>query len=197
MSESVVRDELRPYEHRIHRVIDQAWADYLTTPFRHRFLFARTRANIVFDLIAGYLLEEFDEDPKVKIINKDETIKVMINDRVLFRIKKANESGLGSNVPTQAVMEFILQESLFAGILPEVVKVEICYFEDQVGAEIASVAVTARDCDSLLWSYEINRHEPGAVGAEIIDFPPLPGDDKPPEVTPRKTDLDEKTDDEG
>jgi hypothetical protein len=197
MSESVVRDELRPYEHRIHRVIDQAWADYLTTPFRHRFLFARTRANIVFDLIAGYLLEEFDEDPKVKIINKDETIKVMINDRVLFRIKKANESGLGSNVPTQAVMEFILQESLFAGILPEVVKVEICYFEDQVGAEIASVAVTARDGDSLLWSYEINRHEPGAVGAEIIDFPPLPGDDKPPEVTPRKTDLDEKTDDEG
>jgi hypothetical protein len=121
----------------------------------------------------------------------------VVNDKVLFRIKKANESGLGSNVPTQSVMEFVIQESLFAGILPDLVKVEICYFEDQVGAEIASVAVTARDGDSLLWSYEIDRHEPGAVGAEIIDFPPLSGDDKPPEIFPRKADLDEKTDDEG
>ena len=197
MSESVVRAELQPYEHRIRRVIDQAWADYLTIPFRHKFLFARTRANIVFDLIAGYLLQEFDDDPKVKLINKDETIKVLVNDTVLFRIKKANEAGLGSNISTQAVMEFVLQESLFAGILPDLVKVEICYFEDQVGVEIGSVAVTARDGDRLLWSYEIDRREPGATGAEIIDFPPLPGDDRPPDVTPRKTDADEKTDDEG
>jgi hypothetical protein len=196
MSESIARTELQPYEHLIRRIIDQAWADYLTIPFRHRFLFARTRANIVFDLIAGSLLQEFHDNPNIRIIQKDETIRVLINGRVLFRVKKANEDGLGSNVPTQAVMEFILQEPEIPGRLPELVKVEICYFEDQVGAEIASVAVTARDGDRLLWSYEIGRHEPGS-GAVIIDFPPRPDDDEPPELTPRKTDADEKTDDEG
>jgi hypothetical protein len=195
MSEKTVRTQLQPYEARIRRIIDEAWADYLAIPSRHRFLFARTRANIVFDLVAGSLLREFGDDPNIRLIQKDETVKALVNDTVLFRIKKANEAGLGSNVQTQAVMEFVKQGSLFEGIIPDLIKVEICYFEDDVGAEIGSVAVTARDGDRLLWSYEIEG--PASGGAVIIDFPPQPGDDAPPEVTPKRSEKDEKSDDEG
>lgn len=59
------------------------------------------------------------------------------------------------------------------------------------GAEIASVKVTARDNDKLLWSYEIGR---GAVDcAEIIPFPSALADETPPEIEPRKIE-DDKTD---
>jgi hypothetical protein len=194
-SETVVRSTLGPYEGRIRRCIDRAWADFLTIPVRHRFRFARTRANVVFDLIAGYALAEFDEDQNVRIIQKDETVKLLIGDAILLRIKKANEAGLGSNIPTQSVLEFVCQEPEIPGLLPDVYRIEVCYVEDVSGAEIASVSVTARDNDVKLWSYEIGHAESGS--ADIMPFPKLPDDDSPPEIAPRKSDDEKKTDDEG
>jgi hypothetical protein len=138
----------------------------------------------VFDLIAGGLLIEFDGDPSVQLINKNETIKFLVGDEVLCRVKKANGSGLGSNVYTQEVMDFICQEPGIPGLLGDIHKIEICYFEDPTGAEIASVHVTARDNDVKLWSYEIDREEPGA-SAEIVPFPKTPPDESPPEIEPK------------
>ena len=193
ISESFVKSRLSAYEPRIRAVIDSAWSDFLSAHIRHKFLYSRTRANIVFDLIAGRILAEFYEDKNVRVLQKDESIKILIEDALLVRIKKANESGLGSNVPTQSVMAFVTQEPDIPGLLPDIYKVEICYFEDMTGAEIASVKVTARDNDKILWSYEIGR---GAdSGAEIIPFPSGPIDETPPEIEPRKIGQD-KTDSE-
>jgi hypothetical protein len=110
--------------------------------------------------------------------------KFLVDDEVLCRIKKANGSGLGSNIQTQEVMDFICQEPGIPGLLEEVHKIEICYFEDPTGAEIASVHVTARDNDVKLWSYEIERDEPGMSGA-IVPFPITPPDAPPPEIEPK------------
>jgi hypothetical protein len=184
VTEEFVRGKLAPYEGRIRRVIDAAWGQYLAIPCRHKFLYPRTRANIVFDLIAGGLLVEFDEDSTVHLIHKNETIKFLVGDEVLCRVKKANGSGLGSNIYTQEVMDFICQEPGIPDLLGEIHKIEICYFEDPTGAEIASVHVTARDNDVKLWSYEIDREEPGG-SAEIVPFPKAPPDDAPPEIEPK------------
>jgi hypothetical protein len=189
IAEAFVKSKLSPYEGRIRSVIDLAWSDYLSIPVRHKFLYARTRANSVFDLIAGNILSEFDGDKNVRVLQKDESIKLLVDDVLLVRVKKANESGLGSNVPTQSVMAFVSQEPEIPGLLPDIYKVEICYFEDLTGAEIASVKVTARDNNKLLWSYEIER----SVGssAEIVPFPNGTVDDTPPEISPRKIEQDQ------
>jgi hypothetical protein len=194
-SENLVRSMLGPFEQRIRSCIERAWADYLTIPIRHKFRFARTRANIVFDLIAGDVLDEFDGEPRVRVIQRDETIKLLVDGILLLRIKKANEAGLGSNISTQAVLEFVCQEPEIPGLLPDLHKIEVCYFEDAAGAEIGSVFVTARDNDVKLWSYKIGRAEPDS--AEIIPFPRAPDDDAPPEIAPRKSDAEKNIDGEG
>lgn len=165
-SEAFVRSELGPYETRIREAVDAAWTDYLSIPIRHKFRFTRTRANIVFDLIAGHLFAKFDGDAKVRLFQKDETIKLLIGDSLLVRVKKANGSGLGSNIKTQAVMEFIKQAPDIPGLLPDLFKVEVCYSENAMGAEIDAVSVTARDDDVKLWSYEIDR-----VSNTIVPMP--------------------------
>jgi hypothetical protein len=199
VSEEFVRSKLAPYEGRIRAVIDRAWQQFLEIPCRHKFLFPRTRANIVFDLIAGEIFDEFDVDPSVHITRKNETVKFLVRDRgedeVLCRIKKANGSGLGSNIRTQEVMDFICQEPGIPGLLGDLHKIEICYFEDPTGAEIASVHVTARDNDVKLWSYEIEREEPGAAGG-IVRFPTMPPDAPPPEVTLKPAKKEDKGDSE-
>lgn len=193
VAESFVRSCLAPYEQRIRGVIDAAWADYLSIGVRYKLLFPRTRANIVFDLISGRAIVEFEGDRKVRILQKDETIKLLVEDVLLLRIKKANGDGLGSNIPTQAVMEFIAQGPEIPGLLPDVYKVELCYFESRTGAEIESVRVTARDNDDILWWYELGRGQ----GAEVIPFPTVGGDDTPPEIEPRKTAKDNTSKEEG
>jgi hypothetical protein len=184
--EEVVRRKLAPYEPRFRKVIDSAWAQYSGMPQRHKFLFLRTRANIVFDFIVSGLFVEFDGDPDVRMIQKNETLKILVAGDILIRVKKANGLGLGSNIPTQEVQRFIWQEPEIPGLLRELHKIEICYFEDLTGAEIASVQATARDNDVKLWSYEIDRDKSGVAGA-IIPF--LRGTanfiPEPPEVTPK------------
>lgn len=182
--EEFVRSKLAPYEGRIRSVIDRAWVQYLAIPCRFKFLFPRTRANIVFDLIAGEMLREFDGDASVRVIQKNETVKFLVGGELLCRIKKANGSGLGSNIQTQEVMDFICQEPGIPGLLDDVHKIEICYFEDVTGAEIASVHVTARDNDVKLWSYEIDREESAASG-DIVPFPTIEPDAHPPEIEPK------------
>ena len=73
----------------------------MSIPIRHKFRYARTRANIVFDLIAGEVAAEFDGEPRVRVLQKDETVKLLVDDSLLLRIKKANDDGLGSNIQTR------------------------------------------------------------------------------------------------
>ncbi len=197
-SEEFVKARLAPYERQLRECVDAAWDEYLSIPIRHKFRFARTRANIVFDLIAGHLFAKFDGDGTVRIILKDETIKLLIGS-LLVRVKKANGAGLGSNIKTQAVLEFIKQEQPeIPGLLPETFKVEICYVEDTAGAEIESVAVTARDDDVKLWSYEIER-----PADSVVEFPtkPLapttpPADVEETEIVPRVPETPESSEKE-
>ena len=138
---------------------------------------------------------EFDGEPRVRVLQKDETVKLLVDDSLLLRIKKANDDGLGSNIQTQAVLEFVCQEPDIPGLLGELHKIEICYFEDETGAEIGAVFVTARDNNTKLWSYEIGR--PEAISATIIPFPTGPIDDAAPEIAPRKSDPEKNVDSEG
>ena len=193
VAESFVRSRLGPYEARIRSVIDDAWRDYLSIDVRHKFMFPRTRANIVFDLIAGRMIAEFDGDKAIRIIQKDETVKVLVEDVLLLRIKKAANDGLGQNIQTQAVMEFVAQGPEIPGLLPDIYKIELCYFESKTGAEIDSVRVTARDNDDILWWYELGRKASGTV----IEFPAPSGGDAPPDLAPRKIDKEKKPEDKG
>ena len=129
----------------------------------------------------------------MRVIRRDETAKFVVVDQVLLRFKKADDRGLGSNIPTQASLGFIGQQHDLPGI-PNVHKVEVVYALNRLQTQIDRVVVVARDGDALLWDYAIAP----ATTAEVISLPVLPSEPaRGARVKIRKADEGDKKKDVG
>lgn len=192
-SEDDVRQHLAPYHARIMEVVRQGHDEWVAVK---RFmaasgfgsvLYPRTVANHVFDAVVRRALNEFGDDPNIRIVDETQTVKFCFGDIVLARFKKGDEDNLGRNHPTQAVLDFVSAQGVFPGIPPSAARVEILYAVSAVADEVEQVVIAARDGADLLWHYELD--EGGAVGA-VVPFPqPIhSGDDSDddPIVIPRK-----------
>lgn len=178
-----IRPILRDFELRIRTILEAAWEEWLEIPDRARFS-NRSRASVVFDFIKRRAIAEFDIDPNIRVIIKGQTVQFLFRDAVLVRFKKAGRSGLGSNIETQAVLEFVDPQLNIPDFLPEVYRVEICYHLNPLATQMDELAVTARVRNRKLWSYELERLETG----KIIPLPtsPVPPDLSPTVVRPRQ-----------
>jgi hypothetical protein len=179
-----VKDILEDFELRLRQILEGAWEDWQTMSHR-AILSPRSRASIIFDFIRTRALADFDGDANIRAIPKGQTVHFLIRDRVLMRFKKANSAGLGSNIETQAVIEFVdPQLPLFE--LPPVYHIEVCYHLDKLATRMALLAVTARQRNTKLWAYELDRPAVGGTGT-VVWLPDSPATDgTPPEVRPRK-----------
>lgn len=172
-----VRAILGDFERRLRAIVDRAWAEWMACEIRGRLIFPRTKSDIVFDMIARHAVAEFDGDPDIHVIAKHSTVKFLFRNTVLVRFKKGNGSGIGSNIVTQAVLDFVDPErNLFD--LPDILKVEVCYQPDRLGTQVKEVAVVARDRNKRLWAYPLEAER----GADIIPLPPRAPDDSPPAI---------------
>lgn len=177
----LVKKVLEDFELRMREILEGSWEDWQA--MSHRALLSpRSRASVIFDFIKARALTEFHGDPNIRAIPKGQTVHFLFRDRVLLRFKKANSAGLGSNIETQAVIEFVdPQFPLFA--LPPIYHVEVCYHLDKLATRMALLAVTARQHNTKLWAYELDR----PATAIVVPMPePPPADATPPEVRPRK-----------
>jgi hypothetical protein len=52
-------------------------------------------------------LEECHDDPNIRAIPKGQTVHFLFRDQILVRFKKANGAGVGANIETQAVIQFV------------------------------------------------------------------------------------------
>jgi hypothetical protein len=170
--ENIVRGILRSYEDAIFKAVHGAWSDWRELPLGGKLLFpGRTRACLVHDFMVQRAIAAWTGDSAVRVIRRDETAKFVVVDQVLLRFKKADDRGLGSNIPTQASLGFIGQQHDLPGI-PNVHKVEVVYALNRLQTQIDRVVVVARDGDALLWDYAIAP----ATTAEVISLPVLPSE---------------------
>lgn len=177
-----VKAILEDFEVRMRLILEGAWQDWQTMSHR-AILSPRSRASIIFDFIRTRALAEFDGDPNIRAIPKGQTVHFLFRDRVLVRFKKANSAGLGSNIETQAVIEFVDPQMPLIE-LPPIYHIEVCYHLDKLATQMALLAVTARQRNTKLWAYELDR--PAAASAVVPMPDPLATDGTPPEVRPRK-----------
>ncbi len=168
---------------RLRAVLDRAMEDWLALPRRSEIIYARTRANHIFDRIIHHALLEFDGDGAntVKALKESQTVKFLFRDSVVARFKKGNARGVGANIETQTVLDFIDPQASFAG-LPDIHRVEIVYQLNFLATDYAEVAVVARDRRTRVWSFPLNARP----SAEIIPLPTRPSPVlSPPAVTPK------------
>jgi hypothetical protein len=137
----------------IHKSFHQAWNDVRKDRSRYA-IWNRTRANMVFERLAVRLQENFANDNGVSFSFANETVRALFDDKINARCKKADDRGLGHNVPTVANDLFCAQSSL-PGLEPPG-KIEIVYVLNFFGTEISRIMVQARDGDARLWAYEID-----------------------------------------
>ncbi len=185
---------LADFHDRIRLVVDEAWKEWLGIPWRGKLVYEpRARAMLVFDFIARRAREEFDGDPNIHVITKKQTVQFLFKREVLIRFKKGNARGIGSNIPTRAVLDFIDPQRTIPGLLPDIMKVEVCWSPDDLGIDLHEVSVVARNESARLWAYPLDRTVPSAG---IIPMPPRTPDETPPAVVPRQPVPDEKSQDE-
>lgn len=182
-----VRELLLAFEPRLRAVVDRGWREWMDLGLAGRFIFGRVQSNIVFDFIARHAISEFADDPDIHVIPKNCSVKFLFRDQVLVRFKKANASGVGSNIETTATLDFIDPQREFPDFLKEVYKIEVCYQTDRLGAEIDEVAIVARDRKTRIWAYALDP----AHTENVVQLPRRDGDVAPPVVSPRAKPLDE------
>jgi hypothetical protein len=182
------------FEARIRTVVDRAWQEWLEFPNRGRLVFInRARAVLVFDFIARIAQEEFADDPNIHVIVKRQTIQFLFHKSVLVRFKKGNAKGIGSNIVTSAVLDFVDPNRTIPGLVPDILKIEICYSPDTLGVVLDEVAVVARNEDRRIWAYPIDKASPATP---VLRIPTRSPDLTPPTATPRHPTADNKTGDQ-
>jgi hypothetical protein len=160
-------------EAKLSRAFSEAWKDVRKDLGRYS-IWARTRANMMFERLAVRLQEAFIDDPGVRFEFANETVKITFDDKIVARVKKADSRGLGHNVQTETNDLFCDQSDMLPGFEP-LDKIEIVYVLNMYGTEIKRVMVQARDGEVLLWAYKIDDAALGtAAPVQPLPTPPAP-----------------------
>ena len=142
-------------ETRIKQAYHLAWKDWWNSADRQRLSrWGRTRSNNFFEYFADRLIAEFKDDTEARFIFERETFKLVIDEKLVIRFKKSNSNGVGSNIGTQAELDFCDPQTWLPG-LPGLQKVEIVYSLNVTQTAIDQITVLARDGGRRLWNYHI------------------------------------------
>jgi hypothetical protein len=153
-SEATVRPVLDEISEQIVSAIRGAWEDWLASDRNGVWRYKRSRANFVWEQIIERANNALLGADAVHVIDGHETMKFLVQDTVLFRFKKADETGRSSNVATQLALAFHdHDEDLFG--LPEVQRVEVVYKLNRLETQIDDICVVARNGDQVAWEYSL------------------------------------------
>ena len=150
----IVQPIIDKHREAIVTVVHGAWQDWIASPHPGIWRQSRSRANFVWEQMIERAHLSLDQYSGVHIIEGHATYKFLIDDTVLFRFKKGDETGLSANVPTQHALAFHDHDQDLLG-LPEIHRVEVVYQLNQLETEISDVIIVARDEDAVVWSYSL------------------------------------------
>jgi len=170
-SETTVRPILDEIRVHVVSAIREAWEDWLASDFNGVWRCKRSRANFVWEQIVERANNALLDHDAVHVIDGHETMKFLVRDIVLFRFKKADETGRSSNVATQLALAFHDHEQDLIG-LPEVQRVEVVYKLNRLETQIDDICVVARNGDQIAWEYSLLDAGEAAVPLPLPEAKP-------------------------
>lgn len=166
-NQTIVKPIIDEIRDEIVAAIHEAWDDWMASDHVAVWRCKRSRANFVWEQIIDRAHTTLLSLDCVHIIEATETMKFLIQDQVLFRFKKADDSGRTANVATQMAMAFHDHDQDLFG-LPEVQRVEVVYKLNKLETAIADICVVARDGNAVSWEYSL-------LDADVVVAPlPMP-----------------------
>lgn len=159
--ESDIRPILTDYLDAFGEIWRGAWSDWLVAE-KGFFRCNRTRAGFVWEHAIERAHRLFEGDPRVVIRRRHETFWFLLDDRVVFRFKKGDETGLSSNLPTQAMLAFYDPEQELPG-MPEVVRLDVVYVLNKLQTAIEDVRIVYREREKVVWMFSIYEGQSNVV----------------------------------
>lgn len=155
-TEPFVRSVLGPYEPTLCRAIHTAWTKVSGLPERATYDFKRTVATITHQLVMNELRRLFAASRSVHLMEGNETIRLLIERKLVLRIKKMDKRGYTRASPTQATFALTTPNMplpFASEDLPDVCTADMGYVLNDLETRIDAVLVAARHGDAVLWSY--------------------------------------------
>lgn len=179
LTQAEVEARLTPYMARIVRLVLDAWADWMASGKSGRWKRRRSRANYMWEELACGAEVAFANDPGIRIHPKNQSCWFHINGLV-FRFKKSDASGLTSNYPTQAALDYHDQQEQLPGI-PKVQRLDVTYVLNKLETAVQDILLVARDQDRVLWCSSLLRRDEGGNVVPIT----VPNAPTPPAPVPK------------
>lgn len=183
-----VQSLLRPREQVITEVVLTAWDRWWNNPERIE-LNKRSRATLIHNYMMIRATPAFSDDPRIHPIAGQETTYFVVDQQLVFRLKKGDGKGLSRNVETQTALAFVDPQGTLPG-LPDVGRVDIAYVLNPFETLVERILVVARDGDTIPWFYPIYP-KAAALATPILAIqppPPKPADNvvRLPAADPKK-----------
>jgi hypothetical protein len=146
-TEPLVRQVLGPYERQLCMILRDSWKRVAAMPDRASFGFKRTVATLMHQMLMNELRVSFIGESSIHPIEKHETIRMLINRKVLLRLKKMDPRGYTSAIQTQANLAFTNVTSVLPFLpeeVPEVFTVDMGYVLNDLSTKIEHILVAGR-----------------------------------------------------
>lgn len=164
---------LSPYIPRILNVFNLAWQDWLKRLQDNPSCCKRGRSNFIWDQIIQHSTKEFGTEPNHKFAifpyHNGQTCNFIVEQQLVFRIKKGKPSRKSSNIPTGMSESFHdpNQSLPEIGTLP---RIEIQYELDKLESSIIDIVAVARNKNRIIWHSSLKYRDSDELPI-FTDFP--------------------------
>lgn len=145
------------------RAIAEGWAAFNAQyPQRHIWRRKASSRHMVWEEIVERLIKISVDDSDIKVIEHRDTVSLVVEDEILFRVKHADTSLATANYPTGEAVEFDDHSVDLYGF-QGLQRVRLCYVPDQYQTNLLWSGVAATNMGKFLWKIELDEF--GTVAA--------------------------------
>jgi hypothetical protein len=177
-TEPFIRSVIGPYEPELCQLIRCAWERLSRNPDRSSYDLKRTVAVNMHQNIMNAVRAAYAGSSRIRLLETHETIRLLVEGKVLVRIKKMDQRGYTRAQPTQATMAFtnVLPLPYADHELPTVHSVDFGYVLNELETRIDDILVAARYGDAVVWTYVADQvGEAPIVGSISPPLAPVSG----------------------
>lgn len=175
--QSHVMANLSPLSDDLVDIVQEAWRRWRKHDFAARWR-KRGRANFLWEEMVDLAQIRFQPGSGVVAIEKGETVSFVVNQQVLFRFKKGDETGVSSNVRTAQAVAFHDHGQVMLD-MPQVSRVELVYQLNQLETAVLDIMIVARQGKAVLWKHSLLQAQSQVIPLlTTAPTPPRPTENK-------------------
>ena len=124
-------------------------------PQRHTWRRKSSARHMVWEEVVRRLMVVAADDPGIVPIEHRDTLSLVVDNEVLFRVKHADSALVTRNYPTEEARDFDNHEVDLYGF-SGLQRVKLCYVPDQFESELIWVGVSASNRGKFLWKIQLD-----------------------------------------